>query len=251
MPRTDRHFPERELYPGSVTIGLAAVGAWPPVGVAQVAALVSGALAFDWSIGINGVTYPQLYAHVLPYRGIRVPARFSAVVGSMLVLLAAYGCRRLFSWPRGGAAQSMLFVCVSALAFVDLRPVTDLRPYFPTAPSIYARVTPDMVLAEFPRTRIIDFMYFSTGHWAHLLRGYSGFMPIDNELEDAMDGFPSPASLAVLRRRGATHLTYNCAFERSQTRCAVNLEHLDDSPDLQLIASEKWQGADVRLYRFK
>lgn len=245
------HQPEREMFPGAMPIVLAAVGIWPPLRVAQAATLASGALAFDWSIGIHGLTYDDLYRYVLPYRGLRVPARFSAIVGSALVLLSAFGCSRLIRLPRAPRAQSALFAVIASLALINLRPVAELHPYYDTNPSIYARVTSAMVLAELPRTHVIDYMYFSTSHWARLLGGYSGFMPIDDELERAWEGFPAPAALDVLRRRGATHLTYNCAFERSPQRCAATLEHLEENPRLELLASEKWQGGDVRLYGFK
>ena len=87
------------MFPGTMTLALAATGVIPPLGVGQIATLVSGAIAVDWSIGVNGVTYPQLYKYLLPYRGMRVPARFAAIVGSALALLAAYGCRRLLAKP--------------------------------------------------------------------------------------------------------------------------------------------------------
>ena len=245
------HQPEREMFPGTMPLTLAAIGICPPLGAVRAATIVSAALAFDWSIGIHGLTYDDLYRYVLPYRGLRVPARFSAIVGSALVLLSAFGCRRLFRLPRAPAAQSVLFAFVAVLALIDLRPFAELHPYFDNMPSVYGRVTPEMVLAELPRTHMIDYMYFSTSHWAHLLGGYSGFMPIDDELETAWNGFPAPSALDVLRRRGATHLTYNCAFERTADRCANTLERLEENPALQLIASERWQGAEVRLYRFK
>src|SRR6185436_18085597 len=62
---------------------------------APIESLVSGALAFDWSLGTNGLTYDDLYHWLLPYRGLRVPARFSMFVGTALVLLGAIGTRRI------------------------------------------------------------------------------------------------------------------------------------------------------------
>ena len=100
----------------------------------------------------------------------------------------------------------------------DLRMDPRLQPYYATMPSIYNRVTPDMVLVEFPRFHDTDYMYFSTRHWAHLLGGYSGFTASDGLLDDGLRAFPSPAGVEALHRRGATHLTYNCALETNPVR---------------------------------
>jgi hypothetical protein len=108
-----------------------------------------------------------------------------------------------------------------------------------------------MVLAEFPAGHDIDYMYFSTGHWAHLIGGYSGFIPADPELEQARAAFPSTESLASLRALGATHLTYNCLFERSEERCQNTLRQLDQTAALSLVAGRRWNGADTRLYRMR
>jgi hypothetical protein len=123
--------------------------------------------------------------------------------------------------------------------------------YPATIPSIYDRVTPDMVLVEFPRYHDVDYMYFSTRHWAHLLGGYSGFLPFDQALEQGLSTFPSAESVERLRRRGATHLTYNCALEQRQNRCAAVFEFLDGTSALELVASERWERAEVRLYRLR
>jgi hypothetical protein len=186
----------------------------------------------------------------MPYRGMRVPARFSVLVGSCLILLSAFGTRSLLRRfaTRGSSA---VFAAIIVLVLLDLRVTTPLVNYWPSSPGIYQSVTSDMVLAEFPAGHDIDYMYFSTGHWAHLLGGYSGFLPADPELDQARTAFPSPESLASLRGRGATHLTYNCLFERSEQRCENTLRQLDRTPSLSLVADHKWNGADTRLYRFR
>jgi hypothetical protein len=94
-------------------------------------------------------------------------------------------------------------------------------------------------------------MYFSARHWGRLLSGYSGFIPIDPALAASLMAFPATESIEGLRARGATHLTYNCAFERSPERCRHNLAELAVRPDLELLATETWQGASAQLYRFR
>jgi hypothetical protein len=122
---------------------------------------------------------------------------------------------------------------------------------YPRPPTIFARLGPEAVVAALPGGREIDYMYFSTTGWNRMLRGYSGFIPTDAAMEGAVATFPDPPALDLLRSRGATHVTYICAFERSATRCANNLAALSGRPGLELIAEEVWLGAPARLYRFQ
>ena len=67
-------------------------------------AFVGGAagllVAFDGSLGFNGLTYPYLYKWLSPIRGLRVPARFSVLVALSLAVLAGFGVRRLLASVR-------------------------------------------------------------------------------------------------------------------------------------------------------
>ena len=243
---------ERELFPGTTTLALAGIGLAPSWGASHVGLLVAGALASDWSRGLGGLSYGLLYWNVAPFRGMRVPARVSAVVGSVLVLLGAFGTRRLLGLTRSARQRHIAGTVLAALGTVRLADVDGPRGYWSTVPSLYGRVTPDIVLAELPRFHDLDYMYFSTRHWARLLGGYSGFTPDDPALHAALDGFPSAEGIDGLRRLGATHVTYNCALERSQVRCQHNLEILDANPSLELLARERWAaGAPVSLYRLR
>ena len=71
---------------------LAATALWPPLSVARIAYALALVVAVDGSFGLNGGYYPLLYTYVAPYRGLRVPARFSLLVGFTLV--GAGGLRR-------------------------------------------------------------------------------------------------------------------------------------------------------------
>jgi hypothetical protein len=245
------HRAERELFPGTTTVALAGLGMGPPLGAAGIALIVAGALTFDWSLGFKGLTYDDLYKRSVIYRGMRVPARFSVVVGAALALLAAFGAARLLRLARTPAARGVSCAALALLVLFDLRMDPRLQPYWKTRPSIYAHVNDTMVLAEFPRFHDIDYMYFSTKHWAHLLGGYSGFIPIDPALEAALREFPAPAGVDELHRLGATHVTYNCALDKSPLPCDAVLAQLDANPTLALVASERWEKKDVRLYRFR
>jgi hypothetical protein len=226
-------------------------GLIPPLGGAAVATTIAGAITFDWSLGFNGLTYDELYRRSVAHRGMRVPARFSVVVGAALALLGAYGARRLIGLGRSPQAQSAICAGLAIVVVLDLQFDPRLQPYYGSIPSVYARVTPDMVLAEYPRDHDTDYMYFATRHQARLLWGYSGFAPNQPEVWAAFDALPTPAGVNALRKLGATHLTYNCRLERRERSCAWIAQQFDENPALELLASERWENADVRLYRLR
>ncbi len=83
-----------------------------------------------------------------------------------------------------------------------------------------------------------------------MVNGYSGFFPADYaQLTDEMAAFPGPDSLAVLRSRGVTHVSVNCAFVVDG--CQQLLDTLDVRPEFRSVASERWNGSMVRLYTLR
>ena len=60
-----------------------------------------------------------------------------------------------------------------------------------------------MVLVELPSITQIDYMYFSTRHWARLLGGYSGFPGYSDTLMDGWKAFPSADPIDSLPPRRA------------------------------------------------
>jgi hypothetical protein len=242
---------EREIFPGTSTLALGAIGMVPPLTGASIAVIVASVATFDWSLGLNGLTYGLLYKSSVVYRGMRVPARFSVVLGSALALLGAFGARRLIRLGRSQRAQAAICGMLAVFVVVDLRIDPRIHPYTASIPSIYARVEPSMVLVELPRFHDTEYMYFSTRHWAHLLGGYSGYLPFNADLQYGLERFPSPEGIASLKRAGATHLTYNCALEIRRGRCDTVMAQLADDPLLEPVASERWENAPVTLYRFR
>ena len=249
---------ERSLFPGLSPLALAAVGLMPPLGPIRLAYSAGMVLAFDMSRGMKGVLYPYLYDWLPGMRGMRVPARFAVILGISLIVIGAFGVRRLLRRFKGPRARGLVTGVVVLLAMVDLRPALGLEPLWPEPPSIYAGLAgrTDVVLAEFPFegsvavVNELPFMYFSVWHGLPMVDGYSGFTPPDHEqLVEDMRDFPGEASLAVLRGRGVTHVTANCAF--MPERCAAFLARADASPSLKLIASDQWQGQPVRLYELR
>jgi hypothetical protein len=254
------HHVERELFPGTMPLALGAIGLLPPLTPAVMATVTGGAAAFDWSLGLKGLTYDDLYRRLPPYRGMRVASRFSAMVEAALAILTAFGAARIFGLKveatrAGVATRGVICAVLCAAVLVDLRMDIGLHPYLPGIPAIYERVNPSMVLAEEPGGHPVDYMYFSTRHWAKLLDGYSGFFPDLRELNAAREGFPARDSVAAFRRLGATHLTFNCAFLKMNGGNDGDCEHvfaeLAINPTLEEVATERWMGGEIRLYRYR
>ena len=61
-------------------------------------------LAFDVSLGLNGLTYSPLYDYFLPFRALRIPARMGIMVGFSLAVLAGYGVTRIGGMDPVGCA---------------------------------------------------------------------------------------------------------------------------------------------------
>jgi len=253
----EANHPERALFPGITPLALTAVALSPPIGPVRAAFAAGLALSYDLSRGMKGVLYPTLYRTLPPIRGMRVPARFSIILGISLAVLAAFGARRLLSRWSGGARR-FAFAGIVAFAVVDLRPSLMLQPVWTDAPGIYQDVAgrPDVVLAEFPFeqnqpwvTNEIPYMYFSVWHWRQMVNGYSGFRPDAHmALIELAKDFPDPTSIAALRSRGVTHLTVNCEFIGDE--CGAFLKRLARYREFELIRSADWRGKPVRLYKF-
>jgi hypothetical protein len=254
----DDRLHERQLFPGITPVVVALIGALPPMSVAAIAYTSAAALAFDASLGMNGVVFPRLRAHVPGYRSIRVPARFAMLGGMTIAILCGYGATRLFAWwPRWRVA--ILITIVGAM-MIEALPDIRLVPVWKAPPAIYGSLTAESprVLAEFPTWKQtgdssidIRYLYFSTFHWQRLVNGYSGFVPPSYfEFAQGTLTFPSDAALQYLRGRGVEYIAWHGAFS-TPGRAERTVAILDASPDLELIAKAPWQGSESRLYRLR
>src|SRR4029078_9011637 len=88
---------ERHLFPGFVALVLLIVGLWPPLNRVRIIHAVGLALAVDLTLGFNGGLYRLLYDWVLPFRGLRVPARADILVLMGTAVFAGYGLTRLMT----------------------------------------------------------------------------------------------------------------------------------------------------------
>ena len=121
---------ERELFMGFLVPLVALVGLWPPLSATRIAYALGLILAFEVSLGYNGVLYPWLHDYLLPYRGLRVPARMAMVVGFGLAVLAGFGAARLSKMAGGGGRRAApVALALTALVAVEylLGPVPQTR----------------------------------------------------------------------------------------------------------------------------
>jgi hypothetical protein len=254
---------ERRLFPGFVAIALALVAlasrsTWrSPSGPVILAYALGLALAFDLSLGFNGLSYRILYEYVLPFRGLRIPARMGIMVGFSLAVLAGFGADHLL---RGrGTALAFVLAALMLLEYAS-RPL-DLRRIPAEPPDTYADLlrdrgdSPTAALFEFPASSLDDptYMYYSTFHWQHLVNGYSGFFPPSyTRLVDAVRTFPDEASMGAIKSHGARYLLVH-GERLFGARYEELVPELAKRRDLTLISRHPAVGpgghSEVSLYR--
>ena len=244
---------ERALFPGVMPIALAAAGAAPPFGAVPVIYTIALAVAFDGSLGLNGLSYPAMHRWLSPVRGLRSPARFAALVALTLAILAGFGARRVLAWRTSGVYRRIAFAALIALVLIEAWPSLALTPVWRDPPEMYRlmKYVPNAVLAEMPmlpdETSNIPYMYFSTWHWLPMVNGYSGFVPKSyQDLRRDIALFPAAEAVDALRRRGVTHVTVNCGL--NYAGCDELVDAMRRASRLRLMATMEWQGFPVQLY---
>jgi hypothetical protein len=251
--RLHRPIPERTLFPGAAPVVLAAVGIAPPLGAMGLVYTAGLLLSFDGSLGMHGVSYPFFYRWLSPFRGLRVPARFGAIVMMTLAILAGFGVQRVLAWRRSRAYQHAMFALLVAFVMIDAWPALALRPVWRQPPSIYdvLKYTPNVIIAETPilddETTNIPFMYFSLWHWHRLVNGYSGFIPKSYaDFHTAMATFPDTRSIEALRKIGVSYVSVNCGL--NYPGCRELMDAMRHDKRLRLAADTQWNENPVQLY---
>ena len=250
---------ERRLFLGFTTLALGVFALWPERGRRSDRRWVYALgllLAFDLSLGFNGISYRLLYDYVVPFRGLRIPARMGIITGFSLAVLVGYGAARLASGRR------WVFAALAGLILLEYasKPL-DLRQIPTDAPESYADMLtdrgtgPTTAIFEFPPSAVDDptYMYYSTFHWQHLINGYSGFFPPSYlRVLNAMQNFPDEASFNAIKARGARYLfvhgerLYGARYEQL-------IPELERRQDLKLISRRPAVGPnghqEISLYR--
>ena len=269
--------PERRLFPGFVAIALALVGLWPLSNAVRVRVFARSSfrgytvrfayalgllLAFDVSLGFNGVVYRALYDHFLPFRALRIPARMGIMVSFSLAVLGGYGAARLAEGGRTPRAQRIVLAAIGALILIEYasKPLALWRP--PDAPPpVYAAIardrgdSPTTVLFEFPTGHMEDpeYLYYSVFHWQFLVNGYSGFFPPSYQrVVRAVADFPDGASFDVIKSHGARYVVIHGEWLYG-ARYETLIPQLDRRADLKLVARVPWTREDhhseISVYR--
>lgn len=249
--------PERRLFPGLTLVGLALVGLWRRRSAAVIAYLLALVIAADISFGLHGFTFNLLWEFVGVFRGLRVPARMGLFVGLALSVLAAYGVARIRASASQPWMRSVLPAIVAALLIFENRsePIGG-QPMTGQMPPAYEAILRD--LSGAPTTAIADipiaaamptYMYYSVFHWQNLLTGYSGFFPPSFlELTRSLEGFPDGISIDALRRRQARYVVVHGEVFTPAEYAAI-VSRADTTPDLELVSTSAWKGAEMRVYR--
>jgi len=253
--------PERRLFPGFVAVALAIVGLWPPVSATRLAYALGLILAFDVSLGFNGVIYRTLYDYFLPFKALRIPARMGLMVVFSLAVLAGEGAARLVRRMRSPSTRRALLLGLGALMLVEYASTPELVTVPRNPPEIYSDLlrdrgdSPTAILFEFPTLLTSDpaYLYYSTFHWQTLINGYSGFFPPSYlRLRQAIQNFPEPPSMDAIRERGAQYLIVHGEYLYGNRYDSL-IPELDRRPDLRLVSRRPWQvpgkHAEISLYR--
>jgi hypothetical protein len=258
--------PERRLFPGFVAVALAIVGLWPSgrgyLRTPQFAYVLGLILAFDVSLGFNGVIYRGLYDYFLPFKALRIPARMGLMVGFSLAVLAGYGATRIAKRLPSPAARRAVLTTIGILMLAEYASTPIVLWAAPRRPpEAYADLLrdadygPTSVIFEFPTGAMEDpeYLYYSTFHWQYLVNGYSGFFPPSyQKIVHAVHNFPDEASMDLVRSRGVRYLVihgewlYGARYEQL-------VSELDRRSDLRLVSRHPWQRedkhAEISVYR--
>ncbi|HWW88369.1 MAG TPA: hypothetical protein VNZ26_32465, partial [Vicinamibacterales bacterium] len=239
-------------------IVLAMVALWPPTSGTRLAYGLGMLLAFDVSLGFNGVSYRLFYDYFLPFRALRIPARMGIMVGFSLAVLAGFGAARVESWIRSATARRVTMIAVGMVMLVEYasKPL-DLRQIPLALPEVYADLvrdrgdSPTAPIFEYPASPFDDptYMYYSTFHWQLLLNGYSGFFPPSyGRLQGSLQGFPDDESMRALEARGARYVVIH-GERLFGDRYETLIPRLDRRRELSLVSRRPWQHSEVSLYR--
>jgi hypothetical protein len=228
--------PELALFPGYVAVALAIVGLVLARRSAVVFSYVTGMLlAFDLSLGLNGIVYPLLYEHVEVFRGLRAPARASIFVLMFLGVLAARGCAVILS-RLPALARAGVFGAIGTTVLLEYWAVPVLLWPYPDRPPLYHFLAqqPDGVVAEFPIFLANDarYAYMSIFHWKRLVNGYSGYHPLSYMARiRRLFRLPDAGALAQLRADGVRYVvihegSYRLPAEAGHIMAALQREGL-------------------------
>lgn len=224
------------LYPGLAVLALAAIGiAGLRTRETWLAAALGAAglvLSFGPYVTLFGWTFegPLFHAANLPpFSALRTPSRFGVLAVLALCLLAAAGARVLL---RLGARGRWIVGLVTLGALADVWPGPHrravMRPETPPPPTVaWLAAAPPGPTLELPWDHETmgmggRYIYWSTGHWQHLVNGWGGWYPTGPfDLGVNAKRFPSPASARELRRAGVRYVVIHLDLVPPERRARI------------------------------
>jgi hypothetical protein len=203
---------ERSLFVGWTAIVLATLALVRRPSRAVLPMALAGVVAFDLSLGVNGVSYRLATAALPPLDSFRAPARFAVFVLLTVAALAGLAMTSVSARLNGARRRVAAAALVMAALLVEYwsAPVaTAAMPLRPPRVYEWLRDQPHTVTLELPAPtpdRLwhyeTTFEYFSIYHWQPLANGYSGHAPRSYlRLLDRLRDFPSERSLRFLQNR--------------------------------------------------
>lgn len=243
---------ERQLFPGVLIVLLAMLALWPPLDAVRIAYAIGLVLAVEISLGSHGHVQPFLYQWVLPFRGLRVPARCSMLVGLSLSILAGHGVARLAGRVTTRPLRIALGLVLCGILVVESRPTLALEPV-PAPHPIYRwfEGRPPAAIVDVPVNYIFaqQYMYFATFHWQRLANGYSGNIPESyREFHHAMATFPDDGSIRLLQARRVAYVVAHEAFLGHDAYVQL-IDRMDQSPWLKAVGRASDDRGEARVYQ--
>lgn len=230
---------ELSLYPGAVSMVLAAAALTPPVGTTAVMYGVLGLTAFEGALGMNGFLFPALQGVIPALSSLRSPARFTALLLLSLSMMAAIGLTRInAAWPRWSRVVTAAAFAICLIEYWSV-PV-NLRPVAPPSDALrfLAQQTPGSVVLELPVPTLNSLWLYETTyelqsihHWQPLVNGYSGYAPeAYRKTLEVLKTFPSDESVAHLQKIGVAFILINRDYYKEEDFAAL-MEKVSGRPE--------------------
>ncbi len=268
--------PERQLFPGLVTLICAAAACWPGRARRGIATLYAalGATAFVLSLGPE----PSVWSHRLlssgPYLwlarivpgmdGLRAPARLGVLVLLSLCVLAAFGAARLLTRVRPGArgvAVALIGLAIFAegwsaplelVAFDAHGRPGDRSAYRWLAQQPFGGAI-ELPVIDWGIAPTLTYQYATLLHGHPIINGYSGY---GSPLQEFLGGAASPlndldrmdAALDLLRAVG---VRYVLVHPHDYANPSLGLETAAAIKARSGLASEEFRSDDVVGFRLR
>jgi hypothetical protein len=251
---------ERHLFPGFLILVAAALSLWSSKPRLVLLYLAAGLFAFDASLGLNGHVFASLRAWLLPYQGLRVPARFNVLLVLSLSVLAGIGISVVAN-RLSRLGRVLLVAAIFVASGLEARSSLTLiePPLRASSVDTWLAARPRSPLLELPLPPVeapfqiseAEHIYDSIFHWQPLLNGISGFWPKSYfALLDNTRHFPDDDSIAYVKGRGVRYLVARESHFTPEAYAAMR-DALAARPDLALAVEFTEPGQEAVVFELR